>query len=76
MLEQLLKSKLRIGALAGCLVLIAVVSLRGASEQPRPPLDTSQPDPDGTPRMRIGQSSNVMEQPVRDASLDELLRRD
>jgi hypothetical protein len=46
------------------------------TEAEPPPLDLSRPDPSGKPRIRVGQDRSVMEQPVRDHALDELLKRD
>ena len=74
-MEQLLKSKMRMGLLLGCAVLMAVMFLRGRGEPSHPPLDTSPPDPNGSPRPRVGQVRSVIEQPKRDKSLDELLKR-
>jgi hypothetical protein len=76
MLELLMKSKLRVALLVGCAALLAMELLRGGGEPPLPPLDTSPPDPNGPPRIRIGQARSVMEQPKRDKSLDGLLKRD
>jgi hypothetical protein len=65
----------RIVFVLSCVVLSAFLLVRGRAESQRPPLDTSTPDPKGVPRMLIGRTRRVMEQPVRDNSLNELLKR-
>jgi hypothetical protein len=76
MLNTVTNAKLQLGALISLVVIFIVWSVYSRPAPSASDLDTSSPDPQGTPRMRIGQARNVMEQPRRDNSLDELLKRE
>ena len=76
MLEQIGKSKPGMALLASCVGLIIFMSLPRAAKTHQPLLGAAAPDPNGTPVPVVGRSSRLLDQPVRDNSLDELLKRD
>ncbi len=75
MFDRLRRPKVWLSLIVGCVLLAGIMLANYKHIPEQTPLDTSVPNANGPPRPVFGQRRD-MEQPKRDAALDDLLKND